>query len=84
MFFVCKLGMRIIFVFYMMVEAEQMCFNVLKERCKGGRKSQVHGTSLTPSQTFILFWLTFFLLLHKIWLDMTSLSVCDMHIIFFV
>jgi hypothetical protein len=34
MFFVCELGMPIIFVFYMMIEAEptsEMCFNFKKK-----------------------------------------------------
>ena len=60
MFFcVCELGMPIIFVCYMMMEADptsEMCLN-LKKRYKGDRRSQVHATSLTPSQTFMLSWL---------------------------
>jgi len=43
----------------MMMEADptsEMCLN-LKKRYKGDRRSQVHATSLTPSQTFMLSWL---------------------------
>jgi hypothetical protein len=48
----CELGMLIIFIFYMLMEAEPMCLKT--KRYKGDKKCQPHATSRTPSQTFML------------------------------
>jgi hypothetical protein len=50
----CELGMPIIFIFYMLMEGEPMCFKQ-KKKYKGDKKCQPHATSPTPSQTFMLF-----------------------------